>query len=296
MRERTPFPKGLVSRLPNLKLLLTTGARNAVLDVQACREQGVQVAGTKLPPSSPDSTTQHCVALILALARNLAADDLAMKSGLWQTTTATSLAGKVFGTVGLGRLGAAVSRIMHLAFGMTVVAWSPNLTQEAADARARELGLPATAAADDPGTPTFRAVSRDELFRTADVVNVQLVLSERSRGLVGAADLARMKPSALLVNAARGPIVDEAALLGAARAGTLGGVALDVYGAEPLDPDSPWRTTRWGAEGRCRVLLTPHMGYVEQDALDAMYRLQVDNVRRWQAGEALLTVFETNGY
>ncbi|KAI0474115.1 D-isomer specific 2-hydroxyacid dehydrogenase [Xylariaceae sp. FL0804] len=300
MRERTPFPKGLVDRLPNLKLLLTTGGRNASIDVQACRARGVPVAGTKGEGQrrGPDSTTQHCVALILALARHVPQDDATVKSGGgWQTAAAFGLAGKTFGTVGLGRLGTSVARIMHLAFGMRVVAWSPNLTQQGADERARAAGLPAEEEDEQSGgAKTFRAVSREALFREADVVNVQLVLSERSRGLITADDLGKMKKSALFVNAARGPIVVERDLLDAAERGSIGGIALDVFDIEPLPRDHPWRTTRWGEEGRSQVVLTPHMGYVEDETMASWYRLQVENILKWQKGEEMTTVFEDTGY
>ena len=298
MRERTPFPGTLVDRLPNLKLLLTTGPRNASIDVAACHARGVVVAGTAGGGGAtrgPDSTTQHCVAMILSLARGLARDDAVVKTGGWQTICATGLAGKTFGVVGLGRLGASVSRIMHLAFGMRIVAWSPNLTQEKADEQARAAGLPVVADV-ETGERTFTAVSREELFASADVVSVQLVLSERSRGLIGAADLVRMKPSALFVNTSRGPIVVEADLLEAARKGTIRGVALDVFELEPLPLSSEWRTIKWGEGGRSQVLLTPHMGYVEEETLSSWYKLQVENILRWQKGEALATVFKDRGY
>ncbi|ETS75119.1 hypothetical protein PFICI_13603 [Pestalotiopsis fici W106-1] len=294
MRERTPFPGELVSRLPNLKLLLTTGQRNASLDVPALLERGVVVAGTAKEGQNPDSTTQHTVSLILGLARNLAADDAAVKSGLWQTRLNTGLSGKVFGTVGLGRLGAAVARIMHLAFNMRIAAWSPNLTQDAADEKARAMGLPV----EDPqtGAKTFRAVSRDELFAQSDVVSIHVVLSERSRGMVGKEDLAKMKKSALFVNTSRGPIVREQDLLEAGKSGAVRGIAMDVYNIEPLPKDSEWRTTKWGEEGRSDVLLTPHMGYVEVDPLSSWYKQQVDNILRWEKGEELKILYKDNGY
>ncbi|KAK7968028.1 uncharacterized protein PG986_002305 [Apiospora aurea] len=295
MRERTPIPEDLVAKLPNLKLLLTTGKRNAAIDVKACRDRGVPVAGTDggAKRRGPDSTTTHCVAMILALARNVAQDDTVMKAGGWQTEAATELSGKVFGTLGLGRLGTSVGKIMAAAFGMKVVAWSSNLTQEAADAKAREAGLPVE---DEDGEKTFKVVSRDELFRTADVVSVQLVLSDRSRGLVNRDDLAKMKKSALFINTSRGPIVNEADLLDAASTGTVRGVALDVFALEPLPRDSPWRTTKWGEDGRARVLLTPHMGYVEEGTMASWYEQQVENILRWQMGEALQAEFEDSGY
>lgn len=173
MRERTPFPEELINRLPNLQLLLTTGPRNAAINVEACKARSIPVAGTVSgsgAPKGPDSTTQHCVALILALARNIPQDDAEVKSGGWQTKTAIGLPGKVFGTVGLGRLGVSVSKIMHLAFGMRIIAWSSNLTQEAADEKATAAGLPVE---DENGEKTFKVVSREELFKAADVVSIR---------------------------------------------------------------------------------------------------------------------------
>ncbi|GAP85295.2 putative d-isomer specific 2-hydroxyacid dehydrogenase [Rosellinia necatrix] len=296
MRERTPFPAELINRLPNLKLLLTTGPRNASIDVGACQARGILVAGTShdgTPSPGPDSTTQHTVALILALARNIPQDDAGMKSGIWQTRDAMGLAGKTFGTVGLGRLGVSVSRIMHLAFGMNVIAWSANLTQEAADQKAKDAGLPIE---DGAGAKTFRVVTRDELFGTADVVSIHLVLSERSRGLIGISDLENMKKSALLVNTSRGPIVNEDELLECGKRGLIRGIGLDVYGVEPLPKDSEWRTTKWGELGKSEVVMTPHMGYVVADSLREWYEQQVRNILRWQKGEALTTLFEKNGY
>lgn len=293
MRERTPFPAELVNRLPNLKLLLTTGERNASIDVKACLARNIPVAGTTGEKKNPDSTTQHCVALILALARNIPQDDASMKTGGWQPNFATGLAGKVFGTVGLGRLGVTVSRIMNLAFGMKVVAWSTNLTQEAADEKAKAAGLPIE---DENGVKTFKVVSRDELFASADVVSVQLVLSDRSRGLITANDLGKLKKSALFVNTARGPIVVENDLLEVAKKGSIRGVGLDVYEIEPLPTSSEWRTTRWGEDGRSQVVLTPHTGYVQEDNIVNMYAKQVENILRWQKGEAMATIFSDTGY
>jgi phosphoglycerate dehydrogenase-like enzyme len=260
MRERTPFPRELIARLPNLKLLLTTGNRNLSLDLPAFAERAIPVAGAVDRAHAGSvgsvSTTEHCVAMILAAARNIAQDDLSVKSGGWQTAPAVSLKGKVFGTVGLGRLGMAVARIMVVAFGMRVVAWSENLTQERADEKAREAGL----AVEGPdGEKTFRVVSKEELFRTADVVSVHLVLSDRSRGGIAARDLEMMKPTAIFVNTSRGPLVVEKDLLDVLEKGKIRAAALDVFELEPLPLDSRWRTTKWGQDGRSRVLLTPHM-------------------------------------
>ncbi|KAK1991860.1 D-isomer specific 2-hydroxyacid dehydrogenase [Colletotrichum falcatum] len=289
MRERTPFPKELIARLPNLKLLLTTGLRNNSLDLAAFKERGIPVAGTAEKSTGrqagTNSTTEHCVTLILSLARNIAQDDLAVKSGLWQTGLATGLTAKTLGVVGLGRLGVSTAKIMHLAFGMKIAAWSPNLTQEAADDKARAEGLPVEG---PDGDKTFKVVGRDELFGVADVVSVHLVLSDRSWGLIGARDLSRMKKTAFLVNTSRGPIVAEKDLLDVLKRGGIRGCALDVFDLEPLPLDSEWRTVEWGRDGRSRVLLTPHMGYVEEKALSVWYEQQVDNIKRWQLGDVLV--------
>ncbi|KAI1328931.1 D-isomer specific 2-hydroxyacid dehydrogenase [Xylariaceae sp. FL0255] len=298
MRERTPFPAELVNRLPNLKLLLTTGPRNASINVEACTARGIPVAGTggeghKAAKPGPDSTTQHCVALTLALARNIPQDDAVMKSGGWQTDCAIGLAGKVFGTVGLGRLGTSVSRIMYLAFGMKIIAWSPNLTQEAADAKAKAAGLPVEG---DDGEKTFKAVSREELFKTSDVVNIHVVLSERSKGLIGKSDLEKMKPSALFINTSRGPIVKEEDLIDAAKRGVIRGIGLDVYNIEPLPARSPWRSWRWGESGSSKVVFTPHMGYVEEEVLADWYKDQAENILRWEQGQEVTCLYKDNGY
>jgi lactate dehydrogenase-like 2-hydroxyacid dehydrogenase len=193
----------------------------------------------------------------------------------------------VFGTVGLGRLGMAVARIMHLAFGMRVVAWSENLTQERADEKAREAGLAVEAPGSGGGEKTFRVVSKEELFRTADVVSVHLVLSDRSRGGISRKDLELMKPSSIFVNTSRGPLVVEKDLLDVLEEGRIRAAALDVFDLEPLPLDSRWRTTKWGQGGRSQVLLTPHMGYVEGATLDAWYDMQIKNLLRWEKGEDL---------
>ena len=292
MRERTPFPADLVAQLPSLKLLLTTGGRNAALDLNAFKERGIPVAGTVDSaggkPAGPDSTTQHTVAMILAAVRNLAQDDRSVKSGGWQTSYAVGLPGKVFATAGLGRLGSRVAAIMHSAFGMRVVAWSSNLTQDAADEQARAAGLPVEGA---DGEKTFKVVGKEELFRTADVLSVHLVLSERSRGIISSKDLALLKPSAIFVNTSRGPLVVDEDLLETLERGRIRAAALDVFELEPLPADSTWRSIKWGEEGRSNVLLSPHMGYVEKGTLDGWYQQQVENIFRWQKGGALAASF-----
>lgn len=289
MRERTPFPRELINRLPNLKLLLTTGLRNNSLDLAAFKEAGIPVAGTADKSTGKNvgtnSTTEHCVTLILGIARNIAQDDAAVKSGLWQSRLAFGLTGKTLGVVGLGRLGVATAKIMHSAFGMKIIAWSQNLTQDAADEKARHEGLPVE---DPSGEKTFKVVSREELFAQADTVSIHLVLSDRSRGLVNAQDLARMKKTAYLINTSRGPLINEKDLLEALNGGVIAGAAIDVFGVEPLPADSPWRTTKWGEDGRSQVLLTPHMGYVEGGTLNAWYAQQAENLQRWADGEVII--------
>ncbi|TVY54147.1 Glyoxylate reductase [Lachnellula cervina] len=292
MRERTPFPDALLSQLPNLKLLLTTGGRNAAIDMPAAKRLGIHVTGAPgsgrtnaktVKRKGPDSTTQHCVALILGIARNVAHDHATVQSGGWQTVLATGLSGKTFATLGLGRLGINVARIMSVAFGMKIVAWSSSLTQDVADEKARGAGLPVE---DEDGEKTFKVVSKEDLFRSADVLSVHYVLSDRSRGIVGAADFALLKPSALFINTSRGPLVDDDALYDVLATGRIRGAALDVFELEPLPVDSRWRTTAWGR----RLLLSPHMGYVEEETMGNWYEEQVEILERWFRGEELLNV------
>lgn len=292
MRERTCLPREVIASLPNLKVILTTGMMNAAIDMKACTERGIIVTGTtgagrldganspQRLSNSLDSTMQHTWALILGLARNIARDDASIKHGGWETSFATGLKGKTLGMLGLGRLGADTAKVGVLAFGMNVAAWSRSLTQEAADEKAKSFGLPAG---------TFRVVgSKDELFQDADVLSVHYVLSERSRDMVGERELALMKPTALFVNTSRGPLVNEKALLSVLKAGKIRGAALDVYNIEPLPPDSEWRTTDWGCNGSSQVVLSPHMGYVEEGVMHRWYDETVENVERWLDGQELL--------
>ncbi|KAI0122536.1 glycerate dehydrogenase [Daldinia grandis] len=310
MRERTPFPGELLKQLPNLKLLLATGTQFETFDLVTATELGISVAAApgrgrtdgKLTsrPARPKldikkggshPTTQHAWALILALARNVAADDAAMKGPTksWQSQLAIGLTGATLGVVGLGRLGAAVARIGSLAWGMRVVCWSENLTQEKANRKAEEMGLPVRGGhALDPEAPTFTAVSKDELFAAADVVSLHYVLSDRSRGIVGKAELARMKESALLVNTSRGPLIDDKALYDALQTGRIRGAGLDTFDTEPLPANSPWRSTEWGTRGRSNLVITPHMGYVEDGIMHTWYEETAENLERWLRGEALL--------
>lgn len=295
MRERTPFPEGLITSLPNLKLLLTTGLRNNALSLPTFTQQSIPVVGTassasklsKTKGAGTDSTTEHCITLILSLARNIAADDANVKSGIWQTKFATGLSGKTLGVVGLGRLGVSTAKIMKIAFGMNIVAWSSSLTQETADEKAKEAGL---AVEDADGEKTFKAVSKEELFSTADVVSLHLVLSDRSRGVITKDDFGRMKKTAFFVNTSRGPLVVEKDLLDTLKEGKIAGAATDVFDIEPLPLDSEWRSQDWGKNGRSRVLVTPHMGYVEEASIGGWYEQQVTNIERWAKGEPLENV------
>ena len=258
MRERTPFPRTLLERLPHLRLLVTTGRRNASIDVAAAAERGITVCGTGSHAAGPVELTW---ALILAVTRQVPLEDASVRAGGWQETVGTDLAGATLGVLGLGRLGERVARIGQ-AFDMDVVAWSQNLTGQ----RAAEVGV--------------RLVDRDELFATADVLTVHLVLSDRTRGLVGRDELERMKPSAILVNTSRGPIVDEAALLDALSSSRIAGAGLDVFDTEPLAPDHPLRSAP-------RTVLTPHLGYVTEKTYEIFFREAVEDVAAFLAGSPI---------
>lgn len=302
VRERTAFPGSLLHQLPNLKLLLATGTQFEMFDLAAAKELGITVVAApglgrtdQTGPSRPNikkgrvhPTTQHTWALILALARNVAADDAAIKAGTgWQSGLATGLPGLTLGVVGLGRLGAAVARVAHLAWGMRVVCWSENLTQQKADQMAVAVGLPTDGGIE--GSKTFQAVSKEDLFRSADVVSMHYVLSDRSRNITGAKELQKMKPSALLVNASRGPLIDQEALLNTLEEGKIRGAALDVFDIEPLPLISPWRRANyWGRDGRSTLLTTPHMGYVDEGLMNTWYAETAENVERWVQGQDVL--------
>jgi lactate dehydrogenase-like 2-hydroxyacid dehydrogenase len=308
MRERTPFPGLLLRELPNLKVIFATGGKFESWDLDTMEEMGIKVCAAPgkgrtdgkgsghCPRSSKAAghpTTQHVWALILGLARNIAADDAVVKGkGVpagWQTELAMGLQGKTLGLVGLGRIGAHVARVGVLAFGMKIACWSANLTQEKADKLAEESGLPVTGGGMiGENEKTFKVVSKEELFKSSDVVSVHYVLSKRSRGIVGSRELECMKPSGLLINTSRGPLVDEAALLDTLRNGRICGAALDVFDIEPLPADSPWRTEDWDASGTSRVLLTPHMGYVEEGTLTTWYEETAENLERLIEGKELL--------
>ncbi|GAA1020860.1 MULTISPECIES: D-2-hydroxyacid dehydrogenase family protein [Amycolatopsis] len=258
MRERTPFPAAVFDRLPELKLLVSTGRRNAAIDLDAAKRCGVVVSATGALAAP---TVEHAWALILAGARNLPLEFRSMRDGGWQVGLGMALRDKTLGLLGLGRLGAEVARIGQ-AFGMKPIAWSQNLTPE----RAAEHGV--------------TAVSKEDLFAQSDVLSVHLVLSERTRGLVGAAEFAAMKPSALLVNTSRGPIVDESALVDALRGKKIAAAALDVYDVEPLPAGHPLRTLD-------NAILTPHIGYVSRETYEIFYGGAVEDIAAFQAGEPI---------
>jgi phosphoglycerate dehydrogenase-like enzyme len=252
MRERTPLPRSIIERLPKLKLIASTGPANASIDMDAAGEAGIHVAHTS---GTVASTVELTWALILGASRHLVAERQAVADGLWQSTVGRELDRRVLGVLGVGRIGGRMARI-GAAFGMDVVAWSTNLTADAAQAAGA------------------RYLPRDEFFATADVITIHLKLSERSRGLIGAAELAAMKPTALLVNTSRGPIVDEAALIDALRSGIIAGAALDVFDTEPLPPDHPLRTLP-------NVLATPHIGYVADRPYGLFFRDAVAAIAEW---------------
>jgi phosphoglycerate dehydrogenase-like enzyme len=256
MRERTPFPRALLERLPRLKLLVTTGMRNASIDVGAAIERKIVVCGTA---GLPYPTAELTWGLILALVRRIPVEDRATREGRWQVSVGLGLNGKTLGVIGLGGLGSRVARIGR-AFEMEVIAWSQNLTA----ARAAEVGA--------------TLVSKDELLARSDVVTIHLVLGDRTRGLLGARELSRMKPTAYLINTSRGPIVDEAALVAALRHGTIAGAGLDVYDEEPLPLDHPLRTLP-------NTALTPHLGYVTEEGYRIFYGQALEDVKAWLAGQ-----------
>jgi phosphoglycerate dehydrogenase-like enzyme len=255
MRERTPFPRALLERLPKLRLLVTTGMRNRSIDVAAAKARGVAVCGT---PGLNTTTAELTWGLVLALARQIPREDRELRTGRWQTSVGLGLAGKTLGILGLGSIGQQVARV-GAAFGMKLIAWSQNLDA----ARASAAGA--------------LRVDKEQLFQEADILSIHLVLSERTRGLVGARELALMKASALLVNTSRGPIVDERALAEALKRGTLAGAGIDVFGEEPIPRDHPLLLSP-------NTVLTPHLGYVTRESYRVYYEGAVEAIRAWQAG------------
>lgn len=259
MRERTPFSRAVIEALPKLKLLITSGMRNAAIDLEAAKARGIVVCGTAMIGNPTAGLT---IGLILELTRKIGFENARMKAGeSWQVTLGEDVGGKTLGIVGLGKLGSQVAGIGR-ALGMKTIAWSSNLTPEACE----KEGV------------TY--ATKEDLFATADVITIHLVLSDRSRGLVGRADLARMKPTAYLINTARGPIVDEAALLEVLQAGKIAGAGLDTYSQEPLPVDSPLRKLD-------NVVITPHLGYVTAENYRRIYREMIEGIEGWLKGEPL---------
>lgn len=252
MRERTRFPRELIQQLPNLKLIASTGPRNAAIDTAAAEERGIVVTSTGYT-SVP--TIELTWALILSSARNLVQESNAVRNGGWQSGVGQELAGKTLGILGLGNIGSEVARIGR-AFGMKIIAWSENLTAQAAEAAGATL------------------VSKYDLFSTADIVTIHLILSKRTRGLVGPAEIALMKQTARLVNTSRGPIVDEAALLEALQSRAIAGAAIDVFDQEPLPADHPFRKLD-------NALLTPHIGYVAEGLYRTFYGDAAASIAAW---------------
>jgi phosphoglycerate dehydrogenase-like enzyme len=259
MRERTPFPRTLVAALPKLKLLITSGMRNAAFDMEAAKDHNVVLCGTQW---ARDPTAPLTMGLILELTRNIGRENARMHAGeALQKFVGTEIEGKTLGIVGLGKLGSKVAGMAKV-FGMNVIAWSPNLTPE----KCKEAGV--------------GYASKEQLFSTADIITVHMVLSERSRGLIGAPDLARMKPTGYLVNTARGPIVDEVALLETLQQRKIAGAAIDVFSVEPLPVNHPFRALD-------NIVLTPHLGYVTEESFRNHYSQMVEGIDAWFKGAPL---------
>jgi phosphoglycerate dehydrogenase-like enzyme len=252
MRERTPLTRAILERLPKLKMIASTAPRNASIDAAAAKERGIAVMHTGYT-SSP--TVELTWALILAGARHITSENASLRAGGWQRCIGGDMAGQTLGILGLGSIGSQVAKV-GLAFGMQVIAWSQNLTGEAA----ASIGA--------------RRVSKEELLQQADLISIHLVLSSRTRGLIGAAEFALMKPSARLINTSRGPIVVEAALIDALTRRQIAGAAIDVFDTEPLPPEHPFR-------GFDNLLATPHIGYVSRGLYERFYRDTVANVVAW---------------
>ena len=262
MRERTPFPRAVIEALPDLKLLITTGAKNNAFDLKAATERGVTVCGTG---GFGSPTTGIAFGLMLELTRRIGFENARLKAGApWQVTIGQDLEGLTLGVLGLGKLGQRVAAVGK-AFGMKTIAWSQNLTPEKAQA----------------GGATY--VSKEELFSTADIITIHLVLSDRSRGLVGAKDLNHMKKTAYLINTARGPIVDEKALVAALQGKQIAGAGLDVFDVEPLPLDHPYRKMD-------NVVITPHLGYVSTQNYARYFPDIVADIRGWLDGKPVRVI------
>jgi phosphoglycerate dehydrogenase-like enzyme len=254
-RERTPFPRSLLERLPNLKLMTTSGMYNRATDMDGARELGIDMCGTEMRSAATPELTWG---LILSLARQIPKEDLNVREGRWQESVGVGLAGKVLGIIGLGKLGTPVARIGQ-AFEMDVAAWSPNLTQERADAAG------------------VRCVDKETLMAGSDFITLHMPLSERSRGILQADDLAKMKKTAFLINTSRGPLIDETALINALQANAFAGAGLDVYDVEPLPASHPFRSLK-------NTVVTPHLGYVSRGTYEVSFAQGVENIAAWLKG------------
>ncbi len=259
IRERTPFPRALIEKLPNLKLLVTGGMRNRGIDLDAAADHGITVCGTA---SMGSPTSELIWGLIIATLRNIPRQVQAVREGGWQVGLGIGLAGKTLGILGLGRLGAVIAGYGKV-FGMDVLAWSENLTPERCD----ECGV-------------RLAESKEALFSESDVVTIHLVLSDRTRGMVGAEELSKMKPTAYLINTSRGPIIDEHALIDAVRGGSIAGAGLDVFDVEPLPADHPFRTMD-------AIVATPHLGYVSAENYQGYFGQGIENIDAWLKGDPI---------
>ena len=259
IRERTPFRRDLLDRLPNLRMIATTGMRNLGIDVAACTERGIPVSGTE---GSGAPTAELAFALILALSRNIVAEDRSLRAGHWQTRQVGSVVkGRTLGLVGVGKLGAEIAG-MARAFGMQVIGWSPNLTPE----RAAAAGV--------------RAVDKATLFATSDYISLHLVLSDRSRGIVGADDIGRMQRRACLINTSRAGLVDEPALVAALTEGRIAGAGLDVFDQEPIAPNAAILSAP-------NTILTPHLGYATRENFDSYFPQVVEAIEAWLDGSPI---------
>src|SRR5580698_3522759 len=252
MRERSPLPGNIIERLPNLKLIASTGAGNAPIDIAAAADRGIAVVHTGY---RSDPAIELTWALIFASARHIVTESNAVRSGAWQQTVGSDLRGKTLGVLGLGGIGSEVARIAT-AFGMNLIAWSQNMTPQAAEAVGAAL------------------VSKNQLFEQADFLTIHVVFSSRTCGLIGAAELTRMKPTARLINTSRGPIVEEQALIRVLKNKQIAGAAIDVFDIEPLPPSHPFRTLD-------NVLATPHIGYVSHGLYKKFYEDTVSNIHKW---------------
>jgi D-3-phosphoglycerate dehydrogenase len=257
MRERTAFPRAMFDRLPNLKLMITAGMRNAAIDFEAAKDHNVVLCGTNF---ARDPTAPLTMGLILELTRKIGRESARMHAGEpWQINMGMEIEGRTLGVIGLGKLGAKVAKLAQ-AFGMNVIAWSPNLTPE----KCAEAGV------------TY--ASKEDLFKNADVITVHVVLGPRSRGLVGREDLLRMKPTAYIVNTARGPIIDEVALLEVLQQKKIAGAGIDVFSVEPLPVDHPFRKLD-------NMVITPHLGYSTEEVFRGHYVQMVEGIDAWLKGE-----------